>query len=139
VAKAHKIIRKVKRIESRPGISLELSEGDADLLLALLGTVHGDGKESPAKYGYRIKRALEGAMGIKATETDAWKLKTGHPRVWFEKYRDPEAGLPRISFGFDADGLDSDGRTWRAANPALGVTPEDLDAAVRWSRRRQGL
>lgn len=70
----------VKVIEPKPvkqppkRIVLELSEGEADFVLAMSGIVTGSPKHSPRKYADRIFRELSAALGVNGEDTDAYKL-----------------------------------------------------------------
>lgn len=59
-------------------ITLSLTEGEAELLLMLTGAIGGSRSKSPRKYGMRIYRALQEALGYGASETDAFHLGLGH-------------------------------------------------------------
>lgn len=68
---------------------LELSEGEADFLLGLMGVIGGDTAKSPRKYALRIEGALSLAMGISCLSTDAVKLISDQGRpgsVYFANY-----------------------------------------------------
>jgi hypothetical protein len=83
MAKATKITPKpVKQPPVR--YVLELSEGEADFILALTRYIGGDPANSPRKYSVRIQHALEDATGQSAADTDAAKLASGGIR--FEDY-----------------------------------------------------
>ena len=55
-------------------VTLHLTEGEADLVLALVAIVNGHRAHSPAKYARRINEALTDALGYGAAETDAYDL-----------------------------------------------------------------
>ena len=58
-------------------ITLKLTEGEADLIAAVLAQVSGSKTRSPRKYAQRIARALEGALGYDFNGTDAFPLGLG--------------------------------------------------------------
>jgi hypothetical protein len=78
-------------------INLELTEGDADFLLAVLNLIGGNAKNSPRKYGDRISAALKEATGLSADDTDAYELVAGNGSgsrgaIYFNDYPDPTLG-----------------------------------------------
>jgi len=73
-------------------VTLKLTEGEADLVLALTAMAGGHPSKSPRKYARRIAAALRKALGYNETETDAWHLGLGH--VEFFNYGDhPDISL----------------------------------------------
>lgn len=58
-------------------VKLELTEGEADLVLALAAGVFGHPSQSPAKYARRVEKALTEALGYGPEETDAFHLSLG--------------------------------------------------------------
>lgn len=70
-------------------VTLKLTEGEADTLLGLMANVGGDPTRSPRKYVKRMQKALEGALGYGADETDAQHLSLGHIEM-FDYDRHPE-------------------------------------------------
>jgi hypothetical protein len=73
-------------------VVLELTEGEADFILAVTAFIAGDYERSPRKYSDRIRRALETALGIGYTQTDAYKLRDRlnlfYGGIWFRDYND---------------------------------------------------
>lgn len=67
-------------------VTLTLTEGEADLILALVTMVNGHQGKSPRKYARRIARALSDALGYGVEETDAFYLGLGN--VTFFDYDD---------------------------------------------------
>lgn len=69
-------------------IVLELSEGEADFILAVCGRVTGSMSNSPRKYASRIYSELikVKVLGGVASTTDAYKLMSSDSRVSFEDY-----------------------------------------------------
>lgn len=95
MAEAKRIKRTVKVVTTLPGYQLELSEGDADFLLALLSRSHGHGKKSPNKYRNRILEALKAVTGMDPADTEAVRhLDRGTVR--WKHYDDPDAGKLRV-------------------------------------------
>lgn len=88
MAKATKGTRTIKRVKKIqvPSITLELSEGEADFLQALLCKASGDEINSPRKYAVAITKALKFATGQEFDETDAFKLMAS-PRVSTVRFR----------------------------------------------------
>lgn len=58
-------------------VRVDLTEGEADLVLLLVATVFGHPSKSPAKYARRIENALAEALGYGYEETDAFHLSLG--------------------------------------------------------------
>jgi hypothetical protein len=58
-------------------VTLKLTEGEGDFLLGLLALTGGHPSRSPNKYGVRITRALEGALGYDYAFTDSFELALG--------------------------------------------------------------
>src|SRR5262252_1945328 len=58
MAQARASQRKPTRI-----VTLRITEGEADLIMALVSMVHGHRSRSPRKYAERIRKALEAALG----------------------------------------------------------------------------
>lgn len=77
-------------------VTLNLTEGEADMLLALVSMVGGRHAQSPRKYAERVRRALETALGYDWSGTDAFHLGLGH--VEFFDYKDH----PEITTGMRA-------------------------------------
>jgi len=55
-------------------ITLSLTEGEADMIRAVLSHVGGDNRKSPRKYVSRVARALDAVLGYRYDETDAHPL-----------------------------------------------------------------
>jgi hypothetical protein len=72
-------------------VTLSLTEGEADLLLAVLAAVGGSQSKSPRKYARRITSALEGALGYDYESTDAYYLMIGD--IEFSNYGTEEDGV----------------------------------------------
>ena len=71
-------------------VTLKLTEGEAELLLALTSMVGGRRSHSPRKYAERVRVALEAALGYNYESTDAYHLGLGsveffdydnHPKI----------------------------------------------------------
>jgi hypothetical protein len=90
-----RVVRKTVKIPVKK-IVLELTEGEADFLLALSAHVGGSDEDSPRKYMHRISRALVKATGHVFFETDAFPLADpSQPSgVLFANYPDPR-GAPK--------------------------------------------
>jgi len=58
-------------------VTLKLTEGEAELLLALTSMVGGRRSHSPRKYAERVRLALEAALGYNYASTDAFHLGLG--------------------------------------------------------------
>jgi len=58
-------------------ITLRLTEGEADFLLAVTALASGHPSKSPRKYGERVRKALEDALGYDYESTDAFPLSLG--------------------------------------------------------------
>ena len=74
----------------RGKVVLELTEGEADLILCVMsGFIGGDPENSPRKYADRIAYALESALDLDYKATDAYSLNkppiVGHG-VYFNDY-----------------------------------------------------
>lgn len=78
--------RKVKRVQ------LELTEGEADFLLATMASIAGHPRNSPRKYAERIRNALTAATGLDYSRADAYRLKTPTSAIYFRDYADPDGG-----------------------------------------------
>jgi len=65
-------------------IILELTEGEADFLIAVLSRIGGSPTKSPRKYQERISAPLVEALGFDFYGTDAHKLSTGD--IGFRNY-----------------------------------------------------
>lgn len=59
-------------------VTLTLTEGEADLILALTSMAGGSPSKSPSKYARRIRRALAETLGYNELDTDAFHLGLGH-------------------------------------------------------------
>lgn len=81
------IVRQPQRVRR---IQLELTDGEADFLMAVLSRVDGHEKDSPRKYQRRISAALERATGHMFAYTDAYPLSSGE--IEFQSYPDPQGG-----------------------------------------------
>jgi hypothetical protein len=68
---------RVKQLHTPRTICLELTEGEADFILASVYATGGDPDHSPRKYATRIMNTLEKTLGYGAGETDAYKLGVG--------------------------------------------------------------
>jgi len=68
-------------------VILSLTEGEADYLLGLISQVAGNHRKSPHKYGVRIEKALEEALGYNYSGSDAYAHAVGH--VHFRNYDTP--------------------------------------------------
>lgn len=79
---------KAKPVKQPPNkVILELSEGEADFILALTARIGGHPEHSPRKYSERICTALTVALGFAWDGTDAEKLMTSSSRIYFNNYR----------------------------------------------------
>lgn len=58
-------------------VTLRMTEGEADLVLALVTSIHGSKSKSPRKYAQRIAAALTSALGYSFADTDAYHLMLG--------------------------------------------------------------
>jgi hypothetical protein len=87
-------------------VTLKLTEGEADFLLAVLAMTGGHPSKSPRKYAKRVTKALEGAVGYGFEETDAYELGIGD--ISFRDYGSaPFTGLDRFAdaFGHEVAGV----------------------------------
>ena len=86
-------------------ITLKLTEGEADLLLALTGMVGGSKTKSPRKYAQRVYKALSCALGYEVTDTDAYHLGLGSVE-FFDYDNHPEiAASDRVLARLTSPGL----------------------------------
>lgn len=95
MARATKGTRVLKRVTKKtvPTVNLELSEGEADYLQAVLCKISGHAEKSPQKYGNSIAKALKHATGQDFDETDAYKLMsrpTLTMGIHFRNYPEPK-------------------------------------------------
>jgi hypothetical protein len=72
-------------------VTLRLTEGEAELVLALASSTGGNLKNSPRKYAHRVTRALQDALGYGSLDTDAYRHMVGHTH--FRNYDTPEVTL----------------------------------------------
>ena len=81
-------MKSVRETRKVPRVRLELTEGEADFLLGLMGRIGGDPVNSPRKYQKRVMTALTKALGYSYDETDAFKLVStlGGGNVLFDNY-----------------------------------------------------
>jgi hypothetical protein len=75
------------------GLQLDLSDGEADFLQAILSLVGGNPTDSPRKYQESISNALRKVTGQRHDETDAHKLimRPQSSGIWFANYPDAES------------------------------------------------
>lgn len=83
--------------------TVELTEGEADLILGLLGSsaVPKVG-QSPGRYVGRLIRGFQHMLGQKIAETDAFRHSYGE--VWFSTYNEVYRGYP-LEEGFGQQSL----------------------------------
>lgn len=89
MAKARRTTRVIKRVQKTtvPAVVLELGEGEADFLQAVMAMIGGSEADSPRKYAIRIARALKNATGQEYKDTDAYKLlRRNNPDLFFKDY-----------------------------------------------------
>ena len=86
-------------------VTLTLTEGEADLLLALTSMAGGSASRSPRKYAHRIRRALVEALGYNELDTDAFHLGLGHVE-FFDYDNHPDITLSQRTIAMlTSDGL----------------------------------
>jgi hypothetical protein len=95
-------------------IKLTLTEGEADMIRAVLSHVGGHNRKSPRKYVNRVAAALDAVLGYRYDETDAHPLLETTP-----------AGLMFRNYG--ADSLDPDLTALIAAGEMPGVIVVEMD------------
>src|ERR1700691_3324844 len=99
MAQAKKIQKRVPHYVKEDRFVLTLTEGEADFLLGVLSRVGGV-KHSPRKYGDRVIKVLQAALGYGFLETDAFKLSDGqitmHPYSLLKTQRRQEEALAEL-------------------------------------------
>ena len=85
-------------------VTLKLTEGEADMLIAVLAQIGGKVSTSPRKYAKRVYDALVKALGYDASETDGFHLSLGHIE-FFDYANHPEIDPVQRTLAF----LTSDG------------------------------
>lgn len=86
-------------------VTLTLTEGEADLILALVSMSGGSRSKSPAKYARRIRRALMDVLGYNELDTDAFHLGLGHVE-FFDYDNHPDITLSQRTMAMlNSDGL----------------------------------
>jgi hypothetical protein len=84
-AKSTTVEKVVETVEKLPAYQLTLSEEEAQALMVLTGSVHGDRRNSPRKHTDAIYYALSRA-GARLWDTKVSKQLTGSPR-WLNEPR----------------------------------------------------
>jgi hypothetical protein len=77
---------KVRQLNTPRLFNVQLTEGEVDFVLGVLGNISGDPAKSPRKYGDRILAALTKAAGYAPEATDAAKVSLG--AIHFNDYGD---------------------------------------------------
>ena len=127
MARAKKTTRVIKRTQKTtvPAVLLELGEGEADFLQAVMAKISGSETDSPRKYAGRIARALKHATGQDYTDTDAYKLMV-NPRTSSLRFKDYQ---PRDNGANVAAAMN-----YLKANPPGYVAPHIWDEAYSYRR-----
>lgn len=86
MARAQYVKRTRSVRQSQRLVQLEITEGEADLILALCSRVGGHRTKSPRKYARRLRNSLERTLGISYRDTHARMLMTPDTYIHMDTY-----------------------------------------------------